>query len=361
MEIFKNEIGHRLASRLATPEDFPNMEELLVDLGGSSFLDRLNESSVREFCRWKYLQNPAGEAVVGIALDGNKIISLAAGVPKRVQVNCKRRLAFELGDFITDSAYRKRGLFSRLIELICDEAYRRGTTFAYVRPNENSFPILQSRLSFRESAQIAERRYFLPSQALERRIGIPGRLTTALGVDSMFRRFVLPSSTPRVRVVPAARFGSEVDELARTVEDGSQFCLVRDASYLNWRYAAGPTRYRIWLAYRDNKLAGYIVGLTSDTDSQGVLVELFCGNDDEEVAAALVRSSMQNLLDGGVRSISTWILPTQDQSAPARTLARAFPRKVNPSLHFMVRALQPSSDTLPTGGWRIAMGDFDGV
>lgn len=172
-----------------------------------------------------------------------RVVSLAAGVPKRVQVGNEVVVAFELGDFITLPAFRKRGLFSQLITLVAEEATWRGAAFLYVRPNENSFPILARDLGFAETQRIDVRRYRVPSDVLARRMHVPPGVTRWLGVDRVAERVLIPSSPDSVTVRPVERFGADADELWAATRDGYAFSLVRDRDYLNWRYANSPTPY----------------------------------------------------------------------------------------------------------------------
>src|SRR5690349_24349995 len=107
------------------------MQPLLFELGGEAFADRVGAATGVDFCRWKYFENPAGNAVVGIALDSENIVSIVAAVPKKLQIGSQIQLSFEMGDFITAEAYRRQGLFSRLIELVSQEATERGGSLAY--------------------------------------------------------------------------------------------------------------------------------------------------------------------------------------------------------------------------------------
>ncbi len=149
--------------RLAGPDDLEEIGRLLPQVAGPQFPERYPKRTIAEFCRWKYFTNPYGDAAVCIAVDGGHVVSLVAGVPKRVKLGSDLIVAFELGDFITDPAYRKRGLFSSLIQMVCDEAALRGAMFAYVRPNDSSFPILVPELDFIEARKIDKRRFVLPS------------------------------------------------------------------------------------------------------------------------------------------------------------------------------------------------------
>jgi len=349
--------------RLASAEDIPKLEHLLCELGGDGFLSRLGGRTVSEFCHWKYFQNPAGDAVIGVAVDGDRVVSLAAGVPKQVQVHSKICLALELGDFITDVSYRRRGLFSHIIELICNEGRKLGAAFAYVRPNENSFPILVSRLGFQEVARISERRYVLPSTVLQRKLGLPGHVAKGFGLDALVRYFVLPTISEGIKIVAVESFGSDADEMAEKLRPNLRFCVSRHSKYLNWRYSDSPTPYRIWLAYRENALCGYLVELREFSAARGWIADLFCAEDDDAVATSLVRTCMQSMFDDGIQTVSTWVAAGPDQSAAARTLTRAFPRIGDAGLHFVVRPLQEdfTTSSLPPSGWRLAMGDFDGI
>ena len=349
--------------RLASPDDVAAVGPLLLDLGGASFPERFTGKTVSDFCRWKYFANPSGNALVGAAVASGRIVSLVAATPNRVQVGTDIHLAFELGDFITAREHRKQGMFSQLIELVCAEARRRGGSFVYVRPNEISFPILVARLSFVEINNIAERRYFLPSLVIHRKLGIPSALARALGVDGIMRKLVLPSSSASITVVPIDRFGHEVDDHWERMRGAYEFSLARTSSYLNWRYADSPTRYLLWVAYRRDQVVGYLVGFISKSESRGSIVDLFCDPKDVATAATLVRTGMETMLESGVHAISTWVLPARDESACARILTHAFPRVGRPLLHFVMRFLDASLEEsrLPANGWRLALGDFDGI
>src|SRR5579871_3189504 len=162
--------------RLAGQQDLAAIAELLPELDRSSYGERFPGKTCQDFICWKYLNNPAGEAAVGVALDGDRVVSIAAGTPKRVRLGGDDVLAFELGDFITAPEHRRRGLFSKLINLVCDTASQRGASFVYVRPNDVSFPILASHLSFLEPANIESRRYLVASAAVERKLGVTAHL-----------------------------------------------------------------------------------------------------------------------------------------------------------------------------------------
>lgn len=353
--------------RLATAEDFAQVGRLLHILAGPNFAARFPRRSVEDFCRWKYLENPVGEALVGVALDGPQVVSLVAGVPKRIQVGDCEVLAFELGDFITASDYRKRGLFSALIQLVCEKAEERNAHYAYVRPNEQSFPILSEKLSFYEAAGFDERRYVVPSDVFRRKLGLPQPVTKTLAVDWLAEKlFVPPSSSSSVVVESVARFSEDINALWRRAKERYEFCLVRDAAYLNWRYSDCPTLFEMRVARRDGDVAGYSVSLVNEKESLGYLVDLFTMPDDTTAANALLSVTMKSLLAVGVEAIYTWSLRGVERSALQGALPKAFPFVQGIPLHFAVRGLSESGRAAHLGQihpsrWHVSMGDLDGI
>jgi GNAT acetyltransferase-like protein len=349
--------------RLARPEDVERIALLLPELAGPHYSERFPDSTGAAFCQWKYFNNPAGEAAVGIALSGDRVVSIAAAAPKLIQVEAELFTTFELGDFITATDYRNRGLFSKLVELISTEAVRRTAAFAYVRPNSLSFPILAKHLSFVEVRRIDLRRYVVPSALFHRKIATPTGLLRALGIDRAALRLLAHSSSRSITVCRTTRFDTKMDEFWERIRLRYRFSLVRDSRYLNWRYVDCPTPYLLWIAYRGPEVAGYLVGFVGDCEGIGNLVDLFTDPEDTEASVALVREGLEAMLGAGAESVYTWTLQSGAESAGTRALGHACPLKSRDHLHLAMRFRGGSLDEsrLPPRGWQVAMGDFDGI
>lgn len=356
-------IAARSSIRLACRDDVESIGELLPELGGPLYGERFPGKTSADFCNWKYFTNPAGDAIVGLALDHDRVVSVVAGTPKRIWLGNRTELAFELGDFITVPAYRKRGYFSSLIELVGGSAREMGAAFLYVRPNEISFPILVSRLGFHEQTRMDSRRYRLLSGVAQRKFGIPSRLIRALGVDWLISKLALPKSSGRVAIEPLLQFDDEVTELWEKTRDRYSFCLVRDREYLNWRYIDCPTPYRVWAARRSGELAGYLVAFSNCAQPLSTIVDLFADPDDDDTAAALLEAAIRDLESAGTQVVETWTLQDHTTSASTRHLARACLFKNKQPLHLAMRFLNDDTDpsTLPLSGWQFNAGDFDGI
>jgi GNAT superfamily N-acetyltransferase len=361
---------------LAEESDLALIAPFLIPLGGESFSERFPDRTVEDFYRWKYFANPLGHAIVGIAAAGEAVVSVVAATPKRIWISSHAVLGYELGDFLTDENYRKMGLFSQLIDLVCREAAARGAALVYVRPNDISFPILAGKLSFHEAHQIDARRFAIPSYALARKTGIPASLLRVSGIDWLANTRCIPNSPQGpITVVPVEKFGEETDQLWQRAASGYDFALVRDSTYLNWRFAACPTPYKIWLARRNHQAAGFLVTSADRTAPTGAVVDLFSESTDVEAVQALLATAMPALLNSGVQLISTWTLQASEpdsasgaeiKSPPSpaqRLVQRAFPLRRKQPLHLAFKVLLPQAVTLPQPSprWVFTLGDSDGA
>jgi GNAT superfamily N-acetyltransferase len=355
--------GPSVEVRLALPGDLEQIALLLPDLAGPEFPERFPDGTAAGFCAWKYFSNPLGAAAVGIATADGRVVSLAAGIPKLVHVGSQTLLAFELGDFITAPAFRKRGLFSTLIRMICEEAKHRGAAFVYVRPNPTSFHILAKDLSFQEIQKLDERCFALPSAVLERKTGVPAALPRRLGADWVARQTLLPRPSPGICVEPVMRFESEVDEWWAAVGPKFSFALVRNREYLNWRYVDCPSPYQSTIARRDGRFAGYLTGFVLQGAPTAYIVDLVTDPDDKEAAGELLRDALNAMLDRGVEVVYTWTVHFGGSSAGSELLKKACPLKAHPPLHVAARFLQDqaASAWIPPEAWQLNLGDFDGV
>jgi GNAT superfamily N-acetyltransferase len=345
--------------RLANSEDLPAIANFLPELGGPHFAERFPHKTVEDFYRWKYFTNPAGQAIVAAATVGSRVVSVVAAIPKRVSYQGQTKIVYELGDFLTALDFRGKGLFTRLIEMVCQEVSNRGGAFVYVRPNENSFPILAAKSAFQEVRHIDARRFVLPSGVISRKTKLPAGLLRLSGMDFFTRAACVPKSRgTSVTVERVERFGPEINNLWERAARDHEFALVRDVDYLNWRFSDCPTRYQIWIARRHD-IAGYLVAFTHETGNMASLVDVFSESRDEEAAEALLGNCFRSFLANGVDSLHTWVLQGSSGSTEA-SLRRAFPFRGKQHLHLAMKPLREGLPAHPEN-WLITMGDFDGI
>jgi ribosomal protein S18 acetylase RimI-like enzyme len=69
----------------------------------------------KEFFKWKYFDNPAGEALICGLFDGTKLIASGALLPELIDYQGSYKLIYKCTDLMTDPAYRGKGLAKKLV------------------------------------------------------------------------------------------------------------------------------------------------------------------------------------------------------------------------------------------------------
>lgn len=68
-----------------------------------------------DFFKWKYFDNPVGEALVCGLFDGTKLIASGALLPELIDYQGSSKLIYKCTDLMTDPAYRGKGLAKKLV------------------------------------------------------------------------------------------------------------------------------------------------------------------------------------------------------------------------------------------------------
>jgi GNAT superfamily N-acetyltransferase len=349
--------------RFAGPENLVRIGDFLLELGGPYFNEkRFPGKTAKDYYAWKYFGNRVAQAVVGIAMAGDRVVSTVAAMIKPLQVGKRQLIAYELGDFLTAADFRRRGLFSQLVEMVCAETAVRGASFVYVQPNDTSFPLL-TKLRFTEPVQIHQRHYPIPTRLMAHRLHVPPGLISWTCIDDLTRRLAAPLGSGRsVHVERVYRFDGDTDRIWQKAGEEYAFLVARESEFLNWRYADSPTPFQIWLARREGEPVGFLVGFAAVEDGLGEIVDLFTSSNDRPAAQALLNHAFREFHGQGMRAIFAYTIARAPLSMVGEMLRRACPLVRRAPLHFVVRGFDSAvASQLPTFGWHLAPGDFDGV
>jgi GNAT superfamily N-acetyltransferase len=207
---------------------------------------------------WWFDRNPVGRRLISLGVDDGRVVGVAAMSFFRMLLRGEERAVAIPVHVATEAPYRRQGIFSELELANEREAAADGSPITITFPNAASYRIFVGRLGW---------------------VDLPGRRVwarplRAAGVARYLARRPSPagglvpeSRDPRtygdVRVEPLERFPPEVDDVWRAAAPGYANHVVRDAQFLNWRYADTPRTYRRFGAYRGDRLrAVAIVGHT---------------------------------------------------------------------------------------------------
>lgn len=347
-------------TRAYRSEDLGPVAEFLAPLGDESFHSRLG-GKVDAYYRWKYGNGTGGSNRVRLAVDTEGLIGVVAMLPRRIKLGGRILTAFEMGDILTSSRYRRQGIFSALAREACETSAAMGA-LSYVKPNANSAPVLLNHLGFRRLVELETlARPIRISRILARRFG---RRLFGAWCQPLDKLFAVRQSSRAPFLTRESTFTEEFDRLWEAVASDYPAIVVRDRAYLQWRYEQNPTAYTV-LAARDGsgRLRGYGVGLVvqSGTRRIGYVVDILTRREDRITQVALAREILRSCSDEGAQTVHTWIVkaPGSVQSTLRSSLRSVgfFPRGGGWVLW------RPSLDDLPGDqrAWYLTMADFDGI
>jgi GNAT superfamily N-acetyltransferase len=298
---------------------------------------------------WWFDGNPVGRRLISLGVDGERVVGVAAmSFFRMILDGAEREVAIPV-HVATEAPYRRQGIFSELELNNEREAAADGSPVTITFPNAASHRIFVGRLGW---------------------IDLPGRRVwarplRAAGVARYFagrpspRGGLVPESRePRrygdVQVEPLDRFPPEADEIWRAAAPGYGNHVIRDAQFLNWRYADTPRTYRRFGASRDGRLRAIaVVGHTVKQGvSSGFLADLVSEPDAEAERVALLRRAAAELDADALIA-----LPPRAQR---RSFLRAGFLPTNRRIRFVGKILNPDGRLDPrAAAWHFTLGDFD--
>jgi GNAT superfamily N-acetyltransferase len=193
---------------------------------------------------WWYARNPVRSGTISLAVDGGRVAGMLAMSYARMRLDGREALAAFAIDGATDPDYRGQGIFSALELENERQAAAAGAEVAVGFTNREAGPIMVGRLGWSWLRRIRVWARVLRPLALVRRRSTAGELGPA-------------EDGGPVRVLD--RFGPEADDVVRAAEARHPDHVLRDADYLNWRYADSPRGYRCLGIIRDGRLAAFAV------------------------------------------------------------------------------------------------------
>jgi GNAT superfamily N-acetyltransferase len=201
--------------------------------------DVYGESMSDEEFDWFFDRNPAGPRLLSASDDGEGIIGVLAMSFARAVVEGRQQLVAFAVHAVTHPRSRGKGVFSTLELRNEERAAEAGAVLALGFTNPMAGPILVGKLGWRDLYRMRLWvRVLRPLGALRRRGG---------------------GGLPPSRGGTLPRFGAEQQGAWRAVQPSWGNGLVRDAVYLNWRYADAPKDYRAFASPNGYSVVGHRV------------------------------------------------------------------------------------------------------
>lgn len=232
----------------------------LVDLFSAAFKEDMPE----EFWHWKYLQNPLAspDSEVVVALDGDKIVGARPFMLAKMWLGNEEVKVAEHTNTMVHPSYQRQGIFNKMGKFAIQWLREEGFALSY------GFPVPRARPGFlSQGYRIVAEQEKIFRAVNPRKLVFSQMNNKWLGKSvsflyeglANFKRREKSTKSSLFQFITCDKVTDEVAEVYAT-RGNSKIDLVRDESYLRWRFDHHPKhRYNYVLAKSGGRLLGYAV------------------------------------------------------------------------------------------------------
>ncbi len=254
--------------------------------------------------RWEFAADTPAQIMLALDGESGAVIAQYAALVMRFSVEGRDEVVTQPLDSMVDPQWRGSGAFvataKRYFEVFGNAAH---CLASYGFPNARACRLGRRALGYVPT--------FAPITTLH----------ANLFADGGWRR--LAAQPPALRVCEVARYGPEVDALWAANRARYPFALVRDARYLNWRFADAPVSHRLFLAVDRTTSAvraAFVLRERWCADSIVALADYLAAPDDDAALHTALAFAVAQATQRGFGRVETWLSPHSPLFARARNL-----------------------------------------
>ncbi len=345
-----------------------DMIQKMAELANSHYGEK-DDTSHAEYLAHEYFNNPAGDALIEVAWDGEK--NRAAGqyiaIPIRVRIKGTDSDCLMSVNTLTREDYRGQGIFTGLAAAVYARAQAKGYRLAYGMPNQNSYPGFVRKLSFEDRGAVPL--YLRPLR--------PSNLVRSYLKWNVAAKLASPFDCLLQMKEPGAasveRLTLDNLELAdifwKSVRDAYPVMICRDSSYIRYRYLDIPRRkYQCFYAVEGGAPVAFAGGRVMEVSNLqcGMVADFLFLPGHEDAAWTALRRLIVSLQAEGADMMGCMVPPA---SKEARLIRRhgffRCPKFMEPQpFLFILRILQAdgrAEEVRELKNWFFTMGDYDVV
>jgi hypothetical protein len=199
---------------------------------------------------WQYRRLPSGEAHVFVIKDGNDIVGYYHAPVYRCRIDGRLEKVAMVQDVATINAVRGRGVFRRLASYAVSELTKLDIAFIYTFPNAKSIRTFLKYTGYEKV--LSYDAYVLPVRSkviLDSRARIPGFNAVAGAMLDAWTRSRCRKMDECGRIAVEEQINPEVTKLFNSFSQSFPCGLVRDESYLRWRFVDKPESTHFCFSY----------------------------------------------------------------------------------------------------------------
>jgi len=349
-----------------TPEDLSEMIEMTRSYYGDI------EIANRNYLKWQYEDNPAGQALIMLAKDPDQ--NILAGqyivIPAQIQHGEHLVQGTLSLNTLTKTAYQGQGIFTGLAAAANKACAAEGFAFTYGFPNPNSYPGFIKKLGFSDLGNVPLLLRPLDIKGLIQKKVSPLLAPFSLPLKPFFRVSSVPYPDLEVFEVTENHLAA-LGVFWETVKNKYPIMGVRSASYLRWRYMTIPQReYKLYgvKPLHSDELLGYIVGRCAEVSSisSGMIVDFLVLPQHTQAADALIQTLLQFFVQNGMELAGSLMMNHAEEYR--YLLSNGFfkcPKSLEPQPFPLIYRAHPGFVEDHTfqnfNNWFITMGDYDAI
>jgi len=337
----------------------------------SLFKDVFGKDIDKEYFLWKNMNNPQGKSIIKLALKEDEVVGFSSAWMFNMEFMGNTILAGQSVDAMVHKDHRKKGIFESLALAALEDMKNTGAQLRFNFPNEAAYNASVGKINIRKVCDIPQYIKILKGKEAAGMFTANKLIKLGGGLVLDVYRHAKNLGTNRTSyysIVEVNRFDSKFDELWNNVKNDYPVAVKRSSQYLNWRYIESPEKYKVYGAYKNNELVGYLVtavesktGKGGESLLLGHIADLICYKEHQHAAYELIKEAERKLEEAGACAISCWMIKEWFYS---RILGRAgFLQLRSPS----VLAVLPVGDLAKAAGdglydhrnWYVTIGDSD--
>lgn len=339
------------------------------------FKDVFNNSINDNYYYWKNIDNPIGESYVKIAVTDEKVVGHAC--------LCKYKFRFlnddidvlQSVDAMIDVDFRREGLYGKLIKEVLKMDIDKKSKFIFRFPNEAA---LNASIKNQKTAKICSIPQYLKILKTKEATKMFSSNPMIKTVGSMFflglklaklRFFKI--DTKDIRIKDLEQFGSDFDTFWQKIKKDYNICNIRSSEYLNWRYIESTNKYKVFGAYLNDRLIGFVVSCIEykkAKDNTTVklchIVDILCDTEYKSYAMSCLLDKVEwYAISEGACAISCWMLKHWFYADYLSRMGYWFFRSPSVLAYAPLESLKSKEQNilLNTNNWYITIGDSDYV
>lgn len=343
---------------------FDDIIEMSVENYGTE-----NDICDPEFLRHQYFENPAGDALIELAVDPENDVLAGQYVvqPAKLRIfgkDCKCAISLNT---LTREAYRGQKIFVNLAERTYARAADEGFELVYGAPNPNSYPGFIKKLDFKDIHHfpLYARPLNLKQMVKERNMG-----SFLAAIAAPFQAFFPNSAKDSSGIVELTEHNvCLIDSFWEKIKDKYNIMGIRDAEYIRYRYMNNPRRsYCPYAAVVNGEAVAIAVGRIREVAgfNTGMIADFLFVPGYEAEAKRLIKVLVKRMKEDGASLAACVILANAEETKLLKKCGfHHIPDKFLPQpTPLILRILNKEADEekiADVNNWFFTTGDYDVV